>query len=66
MAENHSLPVVSEPYRHRGCPKMREGRRGRFEDLDYFCESYRTIFQIAVPRLRTEVEAITGRPALPV
>ncbi len=47
-----------------GCPKMREGPQGQFEDLDYFCESYKTIFRVAVPKLRVEVEKLTGRPAL--
>ena len=44
----------------RGCPKLREGRRGLFEDLDYFCESYRLLFRMAVPKLRVEVEKIVG------
>lgn len=45
----------------RGCPKLREGRRGRFEDLDYFCEAYRMIFRTAVPKLRKEVEKLGAR-----
>jgi uncharacterized protein len=32
---------------HGGCPKLRHGRHGRFEDLDYFCESYKAIFRRA-------------------
>ena len=46
----------------RGCPKLREGRLGRFEDLDYFCQAYKTAFRVAVPKLRKEVEKL-GYPA---
>ena len=45
----------------RGCPKLREGRLGRFEDLDYFCEAYKTAFRVAVPKLRKEVEKLGYR-----
>ena len=40
---------------HGGCPKLRHGRRGRFEDLDYFCSAYKTIFAKSVGPLKTEV-----------
>lgn len=46
---------------HRGCPKLREGRQGRFEDLDYFCEAYKLAFRVAVPKLRKEVEKLGYR-----
>ena len=45
----------------RGCPKLREGPLGRFEDLDYFCEAYKTAFRIAVPKLRKDVEKLGYR-----
>jgi len=45
----------------RGCPKLREGRLGRFEDLDYFCQAYKTAFRVAVPKLRKEVEKLGYR-----
>ena len=40
---------------HGGCPKLRYGPRGKFEDLDYFCQSYKTIFGKSVGRLRGEI-----------
>lgn len=47
----------------RGCPKLREGRLGRFEDLDYFCGAYKMAFRVAVPKLRKEVERLGYRRA---
>jgi serine-type anaerobic sulfatase-maturating enzyme len=29
---------------HGGCPKLRTAQHQNFEDLDYFCQSYKTIF----------------------
>lgn len=46
---------------HGGCPKLRHGRNKRFEDLDYFCGSYKAIFAKAIPKLRPEVEKIMAR-----
>jgi uncharacterized protein len=46
---------------HGGCPKLRHGRHKRFEDLDYFCGSYKAIFAKAIPKLRPEVEKIMAR-----
>jgi uncharacterized protein len=48
---------------HGGCPKFRSGRHGRFEDLDYFCSSYKMIFERATGPLRQEVQKILGRRA---
>jgi uncharacterized protein len=41
---------------HGGCPKLRHGRHGSFEDLDYFCQAYKMIFARGVGPLRKEVE----------
>jgi uncharacterized protein len=41
---------------HGGCPKLRHGRHGSFEDLDYFCQAYKMIFARAAGPLRKEVE----------
>jgi uncharacterized protein len=46
---------------HGGCPKLRHGPRGRFEDLDYFCEAYKMIFARSVGPLRAEVQKLLGR-----
>jgi uncharacterized protein len=46
---------------HGGCPKFRHARHRRFEDLDYFCASYKTIFAKAVDPLREEVKKILSR-----
>ena len=45
-----------------GCPKLRHGRHGRFEDLDYFCSAYKTIFRKAVAPLKDEVTRLMGKP----
>ncbi|MBL8209408.1 MAG: anaerobic sulfatase maturase [Bryobacterales bacterium] len=47
---------------HGGCPKSRQGRRGQFEDLDHFCESYKMAFEKSVPALREEVRKILSQP----
>lgn len=39
---------------HGGCPKFRHGAHGKFEDLDYFCQSYKAIFSRAVGPLRSQ------------
>src|SRR5579863_4885333 len=46
---------------HGGCPKHRHDRLRRFEDLDYFCAAYKTIFAKVVPPLEREVAKITGK-----
>jgi uncharacterized protein len=46
---------------HGGCPKFRHGPRGQFEDLDYFCASYKMIFRRSVNPLRDEVKKLLGR-----
>jgi uncharacterized protein len=43
---------------HGGCPKLRHGRQGRFEDLDYFCQSYKMIYGKTVEPLRKEVQKL--------
>jgi uncharacterized protein len=52
-----------QPICHGGCPKSRRGQYGRFEDLDYFCQAYKMIFDKAVEPLKKEVAKITGREA---
>jgi uncharacterized protein len=46
---------------HGGCPKFRHGPNGNFEDLDYFCQSYKMIFNRAVGPLRDELSKLLGR-----
>ena len=46
---------------HGGCPKHRHDRRHQFEDLDYFCSAYKTMFATCVPPLKSEVDRILGR-----
>ncbi|MFN7919902.1 MAG: anaerobic sulfatase maturase [Bryobacteraceae bacterium] len=48
---------------HGGCPKFRQGPRGQFEDLDYFCAAYKMIYAKAAGPLRREVEKLTGQKA---
>jgi uncharacterized protein len=51
---------------HGGCPKFRHGPNRKFEDLDYFCPSYKMIFGRSVGPLREELKKILGRDvALP-
>jgi uncharacterized protein len=40
---------------HGGCPKFRHGPRRNFEDLDYFCSAYKTMFARTVEPLRKEL-----------
>ncbi len=46
-----------------GCPKLRHGPRRRFEDLDYFCPSYKAIFGKVTAPLKRDVQAILGSGA---
>jgi len=48
---------------HRGCPKFRHAQYRRFEDLDYFCQSYKMIYPKCVEPLRKEVEKLLGQRA---
>lgn len=48
---------------HGGCPKFRRGPYGRFEDLDYFCSSYKMVFARCTGPLRREVSKLLGREA---
>lgn len=43
---------------HGGCPSFRFAPRGQFEDLDYFCQSYKMAFKKAIPPLRDEVRKL--------
>jgi len=43
---------------HNGCPKLRNGPRRQFEDLDYFCRAYKAIYARAVGPLRKEVASV--------
>ncbi|HVX67971.1 MAG TPA: SPASM domain-containing protein, partial [Bryobacteraceae bacterium] len=45
-----------------GCPKLRQGPQRRFEDLDYFCPSYKAIFRKVVAPLKREVQSISRAP----
>ena len=51
---------------HGGCPKHRHDRLGRFENLDYFCAAYKTIFAKVVPPLKRDVANITGQRSRPL
>lgn len=46
---------------HGGCPKFRQGRQGRFEDLDYFCAAYKRIYARAVGPLRDDLRKLYGK-----
>jgi uncharacterized protein len=47
---------------HGGCPKLRHGPRGRFEDLDYFCRAYKMIYERSAAPLRAEAaRMLTGK-----
>jgi uncharacterized protein len=48
---------------HGGCPKHRHDQRGAFEDLDYFCSSYKAIFNRAVGPLKEEVAKLMAQQA---
>lgn len=48
---------------HGGCPKLRHGPHKRFEDLDWFCGSYKQIFAKSVPKLEPEVRKILASHA---
>lgn len=43
-----------------GCPKHRHDPRRTFEDLDYFCASYKMMFAKAVEPLKKDVARICG------
>ena len=55
-----------QPICRGGCPKHRHDRYRRFEDLDYFCSAYKTIYAKSVPPLRKEVAGILARRQAPV
>jgi uncharacterized protein len=40
---------------HGGCPKFRHGPRRRFEDLDYFCGAYKTMYARVVEPLKKDL-----------
>jgi uncharacterized protein len=44
-----------------GCPKFRHSPRGRFGDLDYFCQAYKMIYSHAVDPLQRDVDRLLGR-----
>ncbi|MBI1899431.1 MAG: anaerobic sulfatase maturase [Acidobacteria bacterium] len=48
---------------HGGCPKFRHGRHHDFNELDYFCASYKTVFGRIVGPLREEVRKLMGQQA---
>jgi uncharacterized protein len=67
FAANKTLPHAEcsrceyEAICHGGCPKSRVGPHGRFEDLDYFCDSYKMVFSKTAKPLRDEVRKLLGR-----
>lgn len=70
FAHNKTIPhadcVSCEhlPLCHHGCPSFREKQRGNPDDLDYFCQTYKMVYQHCLPSLRAEVATITGKPAV--
>jgi len=48
---------------HGGCPKLRHGPRGQFEDLDYFCRAYKMIYERCTGPLRAEVSRLLAGKA---
>jgi uncharacterized protein len=48
-----------QPVCRRGCPKYRHGPRRRFEDLDYFCAAYKTVYAKALAPLRRGIATIS-------
>ena len=46
-----------------GCPKSRYAPHRRFEDLDYFCTSYKMVFEKCVEPLRKDVEKLMNKGA---
>jgi len=44
-----------------GCPHLRHQRHGRYEDLDYYCASYKMLFETGVGKLTKAVEKIMRR-----
>lgn len=41
-----------------GCPKLRHGPRGRFEDLDWFCGAYKALYARALEPLRKDLRRL--------
>ena len=46
---------------HGGCPKFRHGQKGEFNDLDYFCSSYKAIFARACEPLQDDLRKLFGK-----
>jgi uncharacterized protein len=47
---------------HGGCPKFRHGPRQKFDDLDYFCTSYKMIYAKSVEPLKKDLARLMGQP----
>jgi uncharacterized protein len=60
LAAAECLACEYQPVCHRGCPKYRHGPRRRFEDLDYFCAAYKTVYAKALAPLRKDVGRLMG------
>lgn len=56
LSHPHCAVCEWENLCHGGCPKLREGRHGQFEDLDYYCAAYKMLFAKSAGKLRAEVE----------
>jgi uncharacterized protein len=48
---------------HGGCPKFRHGPNRQFDDLDYFCSAYKTIYAKAAGPLRQDLARLYGHTA---
>lgn len=44
-----------------GCPKSRHAQRGKFDDLDYFCPSYKMVFEKTAGPIREDVRKLFQR-----
>ncbi len=43
-----------------GCPKLRQAPAGRFEDLDYFCQAYKMLYERCLDPLGREVRRLVS------
>jgi len=50
-----------QPICQGGCPHLRRARYGNVEDLDYYCQSYKMLFENGVGKLTKEVAKLSGR-----
>ncbi|MBZ5586532.1 MAG: anaerobic sulfatase maturase, partial [Acidobacteriia bacterium] len=60
LPHSECLACEYEPVCHGGCPKLRHGPHGNFDDLDYFCQAYKMIYARSLGPLREEVRRVLG------